>query len=161
MPRQAPSSVAEQRVTLGNYERTELKQTLDAVQRQMKINSVVRVGQTALTAGAVIGVGYLGFLSVSMLAKAFGYVGDIAEEVRDAAETVVFGKDEYVTGQYKDDGTPNNIKNPVNNIPIIGGLFGAGMEIGAGLRFDPFGRIQDAFGDEFGRNINLGGGSGI
>ena len=158
MPRKAPTAVNESRVTLGNFEREELQQTLDAVQRQMKINSVVKVGQTALTAGAIVGVGYLGFLSVSMLAKALGYVGDIAEEVRDAAETVVFGKEEYVTGEVKEDGTPNNIKNPANNIPILGGLFGVGMEIGAGLLFDPFDRIQDAFGDEFGRNLNIGGG---
>lgn len=161
MPRKAPSSVNENRITLGNFERDEFKQTLDAVQRQMRINSVVAGVQALTTAGAIVGVGYLGFLSIGMIAKALGYAGDLVEEVKDTATTVIFGQEEYVTGEVKDDGTPNNIKNPANDIPVIGGLFGLGMKIGAGLRFDPFGRINEAFGDEFGRNLNIGGGAGL
>ena len=159
MPRKAPSVVQESRITLGNFERDEFKQTLDAVQRQMKVNTIVRGVQGVTTVAAVVGVGYLGFLSIGMIAKAFGYAGDLVEEVKDTASNIIYGQEEYVTGEYKDDGTPNNIKNPANDIPIIGGLFGAGMKIGAGLRFDPFGRIEEVFGDEFGRNLNLGGGN--
>ena len=107
MPRKAPSVVQESRITLGNFERDEFKQTLDAVQRQMKVNTIVRGVQGVTTVAAVVGVGYLGFLSIGMIAKAFGYAGDLVEEVKDTASNIIYGQEEYVTGEYKDDGTPN------------------------------------------------------
>lgn len=133
MPRKAPSSVIENRITLGNFERDEFKQTMDALQRQLKVDAALKAGQTVMNVGAIIGVGYLGFLSVGILAKSLGYAGDLVDKVKDGASQAVFGKQSIVSNR-----TGQTIKNPVHDIPIIGGLFGLGMDIGnAGFDGEP------------------------
>ena len=101
-----------------------MKETLDAYQKQLKINNVVNASTGALTVGAIVGVGYLGFLGVGAIAKALGYAGDVVEKVQDAASEVLFGKESYSNV----DGT--EIKNPAHNIIGVGGLFGLGIDIG-------------------------------
>ncbi len=52
MPRKAPSEVIEQRFSLSNFERTEFKQTLDALQRNQNLLSV----GNGIKSAALVGV---------------------------------------------------------------------------------------------------------
>jgi hypothetical protein len=102
-----------------------MKETLDAYQTQLKINNVINASTGALKVGAVVGVGYLGFLSLGAIAKALGYAGDIIEVVQDKASVVIFGNESITSEE-----TGETIENPAHNIPIIGSLFSLGMTAG-------------------------------
>ena len=107
----------------------------------MKINNVIG-GVTAVgTIGAILGVGYLGFLGVGAIAQALGYAGDVIEKVKEGSEQAVFGKESITSAQ-----TGNTIENPLHDIPIIGGLFGLGMDIGN--RYSDF-SIENPFSNPF------------
>jgi len=53
MPRKATDKVVEHRITLGDYERKEMKETLDSLQLHQNINSAIAAGKVvALGAGS-------------------------------------------------------------------------------------------------------------
>ena len=68
MPRKAPDNVTEHRVTLGNYERDLLTQTIDDFETQMLIRSITNTSEAVAyaVAGVAVGVGlYYGLPKIS------------------------------------------------------------------------------------------------
>ncbi len=63
MGRKKVDKVVEHRITFGDLERRELKQTLDAYQYQQKIKNYTETGRIVLVGGAIAGVGYLGVVT--------------------------------------------------------------------------------------------------
>lgn len=117
MPRAAPTSVVEQRITLGTYERAELRR----LERQAKIGlgisglSAVAVPLAIGTGAVAIGLGFLGF----------GLGSDLDKQ---AIRNLVIGTPEVK--RTRADGSEQAIKNPLYGIPVLGPLFGSGMRLG-------------------------------
>jgi hypothetical protein len=68
MPRKAPNEVIEHRITFGDFERKELKETLDqidAFKRTQQIHQAVTNGAYIVGAGAIAWLGYNTWLAVS------------------------------------------------------------------------------------------------
>lgn len=65
MPRAAPSSVTEHRVTLGDYERRELAAFLEANQRDQDLELVLDIAKAAAMPVAIGAVGYLAYLGLT------------------------------------------------------------------------------------------------
>ena len=117
MPRAAPSQVVEQRITLGSYERNELRR----LERQAKIGlgisglSAVAVPLAIGTSAVAVGLGLLGFGLGSDLDKE--RLGDLVIGTPDVRRT-------------RKDGSEQVIKNPLYGVPVLGPLFGSGMRFG-------------------------------
>ena len=97
MSRKKTDKVIEHRITFGDLERRELKQTLDAYQRQQKIKNFSETGRIVLVGGAVVGVGYLGIITWRAINELLEWdwwrttkdaVSSAAEGVASAAVTV-------------------------------------------------------------------------
>lgn len=117
MPRAAPTQVVEQRITLGTYERNELRR----LERQAKVGlalsgvSAVAVPLAIGTSAVAVGLGLLGFGLGSDLDK-------------DRIKELVIGTQEV--RRTRKDGTEQVIKNPLFGVPVLGPLFGSGMRFG-------------------------------
>ena len=66
MPRKAPTfdgkdAVIEHRITFGDFERREFKQTLDAIDRARYVGLIVPAIESAATLAVVAGLGWVGF----------------------------------------------------------------------------------------------------
>ncbi len=140
MPRKAPNQVIEHRITFGELERREIKQTLDNYQKTQKFKLGADIGKTAAVTAGAVGIGYLTFLGLGVIGEGLGYVGDVITEVRGKAEEVVFGKKTYPTKNVpqnpddwvgRDPDTGERI-NPVSKVPVMGGLVGLGIGLGEG-----------------------------
>lgn len=117
MPRAAPTSVVEQRITLGTYERNELRR----LERQAKIG----LGITGLSAVAVpLAIGTAA-VAVSLGLAGFGLGNDLDKE---AIRNLVLGTP--VINRTRRDGSEQEIKNPLFGVPVLGPLFGTGMRLG-------------------------------
>tara|TARA_Y100000004_G_C8933540_1_gene421100 strand:+ start:178 stop:531 length:354 start_codon:yes stop_codon:yes gene_type:complete len=77
MPRKSPSQVIEHRISLSDFERREIKQTLDAMQLRSNLDSA---GRFVVGAAAVAVVGTAAFAALDI----YKYVKDIPETVYDA-----------------------------------------------------------------------------
>ena len=106
---------------------------------------VLLVGQTAkniITPVAIAtGVGAASYISYKAAKAAFGWAEDIPEKITELLNTevgdanvpiieAILGKPEYT------DSSGQTFKNPVAGIPILGPLFGAGINIG--IATNPF-----------------------
>lgn len=132
MPRKAPTQVIEHRITLGDYERKELKEALEINNTQTMIESGVTAGSAVLVGSAVVASTYIIYLG---LKEIYGFVDEVTEPLK----TIVFGKKTYPTKNpppanpddwvNRDPETGERI-NPMNPVPIAGGLTGLGIAIG-------------------------------
>ncbi len=61
MPRKAPNQVIEHRITFGDLERREFKQTLDLHQKQQRINNIVDGSKAVLYTGGAGVIAWLGY----------------------------------------------------------------------------------------------------
>ena len=61
MPRKAPNEVVEHRITFGEFERRELKETLDTLDKQRKTNTQIKAGTTLAVAGIGAGTVWIGY----------------------------------------------------------------------------------------------------
>jgi len=77
MPRKAPDTVTEHRVTLGNYERELLKEEIDDIQMQMMLSNIAKLAEPVGIAIAGVGIGiglYYGLPAISgNIGKGFFY----------------------------------------------------------------------------------------
>ena len=145
MPRAKTTEVIEHRITFGDLERKELKETLDLIDRDRKFNIYAK---TAVGTGAVVaaaGIGYLGYIALQGI---YGFVDVVSEPVKNA----IYGKETYPTQNVpsnpqdyvnRDPDTGERI-NPVHEVPIMGGLVGLGIQIGEAIPVGSF--ISDIFG---------------
>ena len=132
MPRKAPTQVIEHRITLGDYERKEIKEALDVRDRQVMIDNVLNGSKAVLQVGGLIASAYIGYLG-------WMAINGIADEVGPTLKEIVFGKETYPTKSpppenpddwvNRDPETGERI-NPVSNVPIMGGLVGLGIKAG-------------------------------
>ena len=119
MPKSKPDQVITHRLELNNKER----EFLDRVTTGYAVkNAVIPI---AVTSG-VVAASYIGYKS----AKAFFEWGaDLVDGAIDTGKEfgskAVFGEDKIVSEE-----TGQEIENPAHGIPIIGGLFGLGMDLG-------------------------------
>ena len=144
MPRAKTTEVIEHRITFGDLERKELKETLDLIDRDRKFNIYAK---TAVGTGAVVaaaGIGYLGYIALQGI---YGFVDVVSEPVKNA----IYGKETYPTQNVpsnpqdyvnRDPDTGERI-NPVHEVPIMGGLVGLGIQIGEAIPVGSF--ISDIF----------------
>lgn len=138
MPRKSPSTVNEQRVTLGSFERDLLKPVLKAQAARDNVRTAGFVGVGLVATTAVVGVSWLGF-EAFMLAK--GLTGEYEatkEKIKKGFEAVTVGLPSYKTTappnpndtRFRDPDDPTRRVNPAAGVPIVGALVGLGMVIG-------------------------------
>lgn len=108
-----------------------MKELLDARTKQTQINNFIDGGKGVLFAGSAFAVGYIGYLA---LVEIFELVDKVTPKVKSA----IYGKPTYPTKTVpqneedwvnRDPDTGERI-NPMNPVPIAGGLVGLGMQIG-------------------------------
>ena len=108
-----------------------MKELLDARTKQTQINNFIDGGKGVLFAGSAFAVGYIGYLA---LVEIFELVDKVTPKVKSA----IYGKPTYPTKTLpqneedwvnRDPDTGERI-NPMNPVPIAGGLVGLGMQIG-------------------------------
>ena len=131
MPISKPDSTVLHRISFSKKERDMIE--------------VLLVGQTAkniITPVAIAtGVGAASYISYKAAKAAFGWAEDIPEKITELLNTevgdanvpiieAILGKPEYT------DSSGQTFKNPVAGIPILGPLFGAGINIG--IATNPF-----------------------
>ncbi len=144
MPRAKTTEVIEHRITFGDLERKELKETLDLMDKDRKFNIYAKaaVGTGAVVAAA--GIGYLGYIALQGI---YGFVDVVSEPVKNA----IYGKETYPTKNVpsnpqdyvnRDPDTGERI-NPVHEVPIMGGLVGLGIQMGEAIPVGSF--ISDIF----------------
>lgn len=134
MPRAKTTDVIEHRITLGDFERKEFKEYLDIRDNAQKIDNVIDAGKGILFAGSAFAIGYIGYLA---LVEIFEIVDKVTPKVKDG----IYGKPTYPTKDVpaneedwvnRDPNTGERI-NPMNPVPIAGGLVGLGMQIGEAI----------------------------
>ena len=146
MARKATDKVIEHRITFGDLERREFKQSMDAYQRNMNFQAGINAGRSVMYAGVAAGIGVVGYLGVKVYAAIMDNEDTIKETVTELWDKLngtktetdpLTGEDTTVpatvqspTGRTFDDNTTGEISNPAAGIPIVGGLFHAGMKIG-------------------------------
>jgi len=132
MPRKAPTEVIEHRITLGDYERKEIKEALDVRDKQVLIGNAVKGGQFALLSVGIVGASYVTYLALKGI---FGFIDEVTPAVKDG----IYGKPTYPTKNpppanrddwvNRDPETGERI-NPMHPVPVAGGLTGLGIRIG-------------------------------
>ena len=144
MPRAKTTEVIEHRITFGDLERKELKETLDLIDKDRKFNLYAK---TAVGTGAVVAAASIGYLGYIALQGIFGFVDRVSEPVKNA----IYGKETYPTQNVpanpqdyvnRDPDTGERI-NPVHEVPFMGGLVGLGIQIGEAIPVGSF--ISDIF----------------
>lgn len=149
MARKATDKVIEHRITFGDLERREFKQSMDAYQRNMNFNAGINAGRSVMYAGAAVGIGFVAYLGVKVFAAINDNQEPIKEAIQNAINTIngtktetnpITGEEETVpatvespTGRTFESDDPERtgeIQNPAAGIPVIGGLFYGGMKVG-------------------------------
>ena len=146
MARKATDKVIEHRITFGDLERREFKQSMDAYQRNMNFKAGINAGRAVLYTGAAAGIGVVAYLAVKVYSSinddqtTIGQYWDDFWNSINGTKTETnpeTGESETVpstvqspTGRTFDDNTTGEIENPAAGIPVIGGLFYTGMKIG-------------------------------
>lgn len=117
MPRAAPTSVIEQRLTLGTYERAKIEELEQYGKRALMVGSLSAVALPMALVGAA------GAISIGMVG--FGLNNDLNKE---AIRNILIGVPSI--RRTRADGSEQTIDNIFFGVPIIGPLFGTGMRIG-------------------------------
>ena len=125
MPRRRPDEVVTHRYELGDWEREQAE----------SLATAAKVGLLGVGLGVGLGAGAAGLAGWFTLQKVHGWKEDVANAF-DAATNgfgaeVIFGKGTYT------DAEGNEFRNPFAGIPVMGSLFGAGINIG--IASNPFG----------------------
>ena len=141
MPRKAPNNVAEQRITLGTFERDLLKPIIKAQAARDNTRTAAIAGVGLVATAGVLGVGWLAF-EAFMLTKGFATEYEATKEkIKKSVEAVTVGLPSYKTenppppagstgSQFRDPEDPTRRVNPAAGVPVVGALFGLGMVIG-------------------------------
>ena len=125
MPKAKPSQVIVHRIELQEKER----ELLEAAVVARTVKDVV------LPATLAVGVGSAAYIGYKAARAAYGWAEDIVDDVKDMVDDGVL---EPVLGKktYTDQETGKTYKNPFAGVPIIGSLFGSGINIG--MATNPF-----------------------
>lgn len=119
MPKAKPDQVVVHRIELQEKERELIQAYVGATVAK---NVVV---PTAL----VVGVGSAAYIGYKATKAAFGWTEDIVGDMKDLVQEKimepVLGKDTYTNEK-----TGQTFKNPLAGIPVLGSLFGSGINIG-------------------------------
>ena len=91
MPRKAPDTVNEHRITFGDFERREVKQVLDGIENQFKR---IEFAQNAVAVAACGGAAALGFAAYSLYTFVAGELPEIKEKVDKGLNWFLFGDDD-------------------------------------------------------------------
>ena len=132
MPRKPTDQVIEHRITLGDYERSELESILNIRKTNDIINASVNGGKAVLYAGMAGVIGYVAYLAAVQ-------IYDLVDEVTEPVKNAIYGKPTYPTTNppppNKDDWVNRDPEtgeriNPMHPVPIAGGLTGLGIQLG-------------------------------
>lgn len=139
MARRKVDKTIEHRITFGDLERREFKQSMDAYQRNMNLQAGINGGRAVLYAGVAAGIGAVGYLGVKLYAAIQENSGTIEESVEELWNKLNGTKTETDPETGETTTVPNTVQsptdtgeisNPAAGIPVIGGLFYTGMKIG-------------------------------
>jgi hypothetical protein len=146
MARKKVDKTIEHRITFGDLERREFKQSMDAYQRNMNFNAGINAGRSVMYAGAAVGIGFVAYLGV----KVFAAINENQEPIKEAIQNAINNINgtktvtdpetgetttapatvQSPTGRTFDENDTGEIANPAAGIPVIGGLFYGGMKLG-------------------------------
>ncbi len=124
MPKSKPTQVIVHRIELQEKER-------DMLEAYVGGSVVKNVTGPVIIAAGVGSAAYIGYKTAKAVA---GWTEDIMDDLGELADGVmepVLGKKEY-----EDKETGKTYKNPFAGIPVVGSLFGAGINIG--IATNPF-----------------------
>ena len=125
MPKAKPTQVIVHRIELQEKERD----LLEAVATAQTVKNIV---MPAAVVGGVGAASYIGYKTAKALAGwTEDIVDDFKEMVNDGVLEPVLGKKTYT-----DQETGKTYKNPFAGIPVLGSLFGSGINIG--IATNPF-----------------------
>lgn len=121
MPKAKPSQVIVHRIELQEKERELVSAAIGA-----------NLTGKAVNAAGIGAVAYIGYKAAK---AAYGWTEDIVEDVKEMVDD---GLLEPVLGKktYTDNETGKTYKNPFAGIPVLGSLFGSGINIG--IATNPF-----------------------
>jgi len=123
MPKAKPDQVVVHRIELQEKER----ELLEAVAMGHAVKNVV------VPTTLAVGVGVGGYVAYKAAKAAYGWtediVGDMKDLVRENVMEPVLGKETYTNQK-----TGQTFKNPLAGIPVLGSLFGSGINIGIATR---------------------------
>lgn len=146
MPRKAPDTVQEIRITGGTYERNLLAPILAAKKQEIMISNI-RSGVVGLAGVLTVGaIGYFGIQAYGLAAGVSDELQAFLTRIKETADTAVFGPESVKTEKPppqdgrvgflgRDPEDPMKRINPAHGIPAVGPLFGFGMAIGE--KFNP------------------------
>jgi hypothetical protein len=119
MPKAKPDQVVVHRIELQGKERELLEMAVGA-------HAVGKVALPVVGAGAVAVAGYVGYKAAK---AAFGWTEDILDDMREIVKEKVM---EPILGadQYTNPKTGQTFKNPLAGWPVLGSLFGSGINLG-------------------------------
>jgi hypothetical protein len=131
MPKAKPTQVIVHRIELQEKER-DMLETLVVTKS---------ISNMLIPTAAIVGVGVAGYIGYKAANAFFDWGEDVVDGVKDLLNTevgeanvpiieAILGKPEYT------DSSGQTFKNPVAGIPILGPLFGAGINIG--IATNPF-----------------------
>ena len=131
MPKAKPTQVIVHRIELQEKER-DMLETLVVTKS---------ISNMLIPTAAIVGVGVAGYIGYKAANAFFDWGEDVVDGVKDLLNTevgkanvpiieAILGKSEYT------DSSGQTFKNPVAGIPILGPLFGAGINIG--IATNPF-----------------------
>ena len=119
MPKAKPDQVVVHRIELQGKERELLEMAVGA-------NAIGKVAVPAVLAGGVAVAGYVGYKAAK---AAYGWTEDIVDDmkeiVRDKVVEPIVGADSYTNPR-----TGQTYKNPLAGWPVLGSLFGSGINLG-------------------------------
>ena len=125
MPKAKPDQVVVHRIELQEKER----ELLEAVAMGHAVKNVV------VPTTLAVGVGVGGYVAYKAAKAAWGWTEDIVDDIQEMVNDGVL---EPVLGKktYTDNETGKTYKNPFAGVPVIGSLFGSGINIG--IATNPF-----------------------
>lgn len=146
MSRKKTDQAIEHRITLGDLERREMRDLLRVAKRRENINSTISgVKAAGLLSVAALGVG-VGYLGVKAYAGVKDGIGDVLENIENTVKNgpvnawnFMAGSEtkpdpetgvEYIVPKTVVNQKGQNVANPLWTVPVVGGLFYAGMKIG-------------------------------
>jgi hypothetical protein len=146
MARRKVDKTIEHRITFGDLERREFKQSMDAYQRNMNLKAGINAGRAVLYTGAAAGIGIVGYLAVKIYSNINDdttTIGQFWEDFWNTAngtetkvdpetgeKTTVPASVVSPTGRTFDENGEGRIENPAAGITGVGWLFYKGMQFG-------------------------------
>jgi hypothetical protein len=125
LPKAKPTQVIVHRIELQEKER-------DMLETMATAQAVKNIAMPAAVIGGVGAAAYLGYKAGKAF---FDWGGDIIDDMKDLVDK---GKLEPILGkkEYSDPETGQTYKNPLAGVPVLGSLFGSGINIG--IATNPF-----------------------